>query len=110
MIYLLFISYKLDEFSGFNTPAVVDREHLFREDMLRHDTVKHGSNAVDGHVWVTHPQDSIKLGKDEGHGRQRGCLSKHLHHRDPTNLHTSSESHVGSGGRGRTLKKQFVRK
>lgn len=54
--------------------------------MLRHDAVKHRSDAIDGHVWVTHPQDSIKFGKDEGHGRQRGGFSKHLHYRNTTNL------------------------
>ncbi len=57
------------QLTQFNPPAVVDREHLFLEDMLRHDAVKHRSDAIDGHVGVTHPQDSIKLGKDEGHGR-----------------------------------------
>lgn len=54
--------------------------------MLRHDAVKHRSDAIDGHVWVTHPQDSVKLGEDEGHGRQSGGLSKHLYHRNTTDL------------------------
>lgn len=54
--------------------------------MLRHDAVEHRSDAIDGHVWVTHPQDSVKLGEDEGHGGQSGGLSKHLHHRNTTDL------------------------
>lgn len=78
----------------FDPPAVVDREHVFLEDMLRHDAIKYGSDAVDGHIGVTHAQDSIKLGKDEGHGRQRGCFSKHLHHRDTTNLQEKNKLKV----------------
>lgn len=54
--------------------------------MLGHDAVKHRSDAIDGHVGVTHPQDPVKFGKDEGHGGQRGGLSKHLHHRNTTDL------------------------
>lgn len=51
-------------------PAVVDREHLFLENMLRHDAVKYRCDAVNSHVRVTHPQNPIKLCKDKGHGRQ----------------------------------------
>lgn len=67
-------------------PAVVDREDFLLEDMLRHDVVEHWSDAIDGHVGVTHPQDSIKLGENEGHGWQRGGFSKNLHNRDTTDL------------------------
>lgn len=54
--------------------------------MLGHDAVKHGGDAVDGHVGVAHPQDSVKLGEDEGHGRQRGGLGKHLDDWNTPNL------------------------
>lgn len=67
-------------------PAVIDREHLLLEDVLGHDSVKHWSDAIDGSVRVPHPQDAVKLGKDEGHGRQRGGFSKHLNHRNTTDL------------------------
>lgn len=67
-------------------PAVINGEHLFLENMLRHDAVKHRCDAVDCHVWVAHPKDSVKLGEDEGHGRQRGGLSKHLDDRNASNL------------------------
>lgn len=78
-----------------DSPAVVHREHIFLQDMLRHDAVKHRSDAIDGHVGVTHPQDSIKLSKDEGHGRQRRGFSKHLHHGNATNLQTVKKTNCG---------------
>lgn len=67
-------------------PAVVDGEHLFLQDLLRHDAVEHRRDAVDGHVGVTHPQDAVELGEDEGHGGQRRGLGEHLHHGDPAHL------------------------
>lgn len=67
-------------------PAVVDGENFFFEDVLRHDMIEHWGYAINGRVGVSHPQHSIKLGKDKGHGRQSCGFSKHLHYWDATNL------------------------
>lgn len=85
-------------------PAVINREHFFFENMLRHDAVKHRRDAVDGHAWVAHPQDAVKLGKDKGHGRQRGGLSKHLDDRNASNLQRRrGKNNQRSVGAGRSL-------
>lgn len=68
------------------SPAVINWEHFFLEDVLRHDAVKHWRDAIDCHVRVAHPQDSVELGEHEGHGWQRGGLSKHLDDRNAPNL------------------------
>lgn len=54
--------------------------------MLRHDAIEHRRDAINGHVWIAHPQDSVELCKDEGHRRQRSGFGKHLHHRNAAHL------------------------
>lgn len=85
-------------------PAVINREHFFFENMLRHNAIKHWRDAVDCHVWVAHPQDSVELGKDKGHGRQRGGLSKHLDDWNAPNLQgRTKRNSQRSTGPGRSL-------
>lgn len=80
-------------------PAVVDGEHVLLEDLLGEDAVEDRGDAVDGLAGVSHAQDPVKPGKDEGEGGQRRGLGEHLDDGDVRHLGKGARVFAGSWGR-----------